>query len=116
MYLLYHNPRCSKSRSCSKILNEKKINFKEILYLKDGLPFSSLNEILDKLINPLSDIIRVNEKEFKEDQFDFYKKELVINFLHKHPKCLQRPLFFNGHNYIICRPPEIVLKYIRKEK
>ncbi len=74
MYLLYHNPRCSKSRSCSKILNEKKINFKEILYLKDGLPFSSLNEILDKLINPLSDIIRVNEKEFKEDQFDFYKK------------------------------------------
>ena len=42
--------------------------------MKDGLPFSSLNEILDKLINPLSDIIRVNEKEFKEDRFDFYKK------------------------------------------
>ena len=116
MYLLYHNPRCSKSRSCSKILSEKKISFKEILYLKDGLPVSSLNEILDKLINPLSDIIRVNEKEFKADPFYFNKKELVINFLYKYPICLERPLFFNGNNYIICRPPEIVLKYIRKDK
>ena len=80
------------------------------------LSVSSLNEILDKLINPLSDIIRFNEKEFKANQFDFNKKKLVIDFLHKHPICLQRPLFFNGHNYIICRPPEIVLKYIRKNK
>ncbi len=116
MYMLYHNPRCSKSRSCSKILSEKKILFNEILYLKNGLSVSSLNEILDKLINPLSDIIRINEKEFKAAQFNFNKKELVIDFLHKHPICLQRPLFFNGHNYIICRPPEIILKYIRKNK
>ena len=114
MYLLYHNPRCSKSRACLKIINDKRITIKQIYYLKDGIPTSNLDDIISKLINPLANIVRTNEKEFKLAPFDINKKELIIEFLHKHPICLQRPLFFNGNNYVICRPPEIVLNYIKK--
>ena len=112
MLLLYHNPRCSKSRACLKILNEKKLKFKELLYLKEGLPKSSLIDIVDKLISPLSNLIRTSEKEFKRLPFDTNDKELIITFLYKFPICMQRPIFFNGNGYVICRPPEIVVKYI----
>ena len=112
MYLLYHNPRCSKSRACLKIIIEKNIKFEEILYIKAGLSISTLRDIMNKLVNPVTDIIRTNEKEFKLNTFDINRKELIITFINKFPKCLQRPLFFNGKNYVICRPPETVLKYI----
>ena len=112
MYLLFHNPRCSKSRACFKILNDKKLNFKEVLYLKEGLTLSTLSNIVSKLDNPLSDLIRTNEKEFKLEPFDINKKKLIVTFLNKFPACMQRPLFFSGKHYVVCRPPETVLKYI----
>ena len=112
MYLLYHNPRCSKSRDCLKIVKNKKVDIKEKLYLKDGLSNVELNKIINSLLNPISDLVRTNEKKFKSKPFDLNSKKLVISFLHKNPICLQRPLFFNGKNYIICRPPETVLNYI----
>ena len=112
MYLLFHNPRCSKSRTCLKILIDKKLNFKEVQYLKEGLNLSTLSDIVNKLENPLSDLIRTNEKEFKLEPFDMNKKKLIITFLNKFPICLQRPLFFNGKHYVVCRPPQTVLKYI----
>ena len=114
MNLFYHNPRCSKSRACLKIIKDNKINFQEILYLKVGLSISSLSEIINKLKGPINQIIRTNEKEFKKAPFDINKKKLIISFLHKFPRCLQRPIFFDGTNYVICRPPEIVLDYIKK--
>ena len=112
MYLLYHNPRCSKSRDCLNIIKNKKIDIKEKLYLKDGLSTIELDTIINSLVNPISDLTRTNEKEFKLKPFDLNSKKLVISFLNKYPICLQRPLFFNGKNYIICRPPETVLNYI----
>ena len=115
VHLLYHNPRCSKSRACIKILSDKKINFKEVLYLKDGLSISSLKDIVNNLVSPSCDLIRTNEKQFKLEPFTLNKKDLIVSFLHKHPICLQRPLFFDGYNYIICRPPEKVLQYLKNK-
>ena len=93
MFLLYHNPRCSKSRACLKILNEKKFKFKEVFYLKEGLSKMSLIDIVDKLTSPVSNLIRTSEKAFKQFPFDINDKELVIKFLNKFPICMQRPLF-----------------------
>ena len=49
MYLLYHNPRCSKSRDCLNIIKKKKIDIKEKLYLKDGLSNVELNKIIKSI-------------------------------------------------------------------
>lgn len=111
-YILFHNARCSKSRACLKIIQKKSITFKELHYLKEGLDLSILKNIINNLVNPLGDIIRTNEKDFKSNSFDINNRKLVISFLNKHPICMQRPLFFNGTNYIICRPPETVLKFL----
>ena len=111
-YVLYHNSKCSKSRTCLKIIQEKKITCKEFHYLKEGLTLSNLNEIIDNLHNPLNALIRTNEKYFKQNKFDINNKTEIANFLFKFPICIQRPLFFNGKKYIICRPPEEILNHL----
>ena len=74
--LLYHNPRCSKSRKALQIIQNHNINIKVILYLTDKLTKAMLKEILDSSGLPLRDIIRSNEKEYKENNLD----DLNINF------------------------------------
>ena len=110
--ILYHNAKCSKSRACQKIILDKAIPFTEILYLKEGLSISTLNKIINNLENPLKELVRTNEKVFKSNTIDLENKNAMISFLHKYPVCLQRPIFFDGKKYIICRPPEVILKYL----
>tara|TARA_Y100001970_G_C14225207_1_gene855233 strand:- start:2465 stop:2827 length:363 start_codon:yes stop_codon:yes gene_type:complete len=111
-FSLFHNTRCSKSRSCLKILQDKDVSFKEVNYLKTGLTLNVLEDIINNLASPLSEIIRTNEKVFKQNKFDINNKNLVISFLNKYPICLQRPIFFNGVRYIVCRPPEMILNFL----
>ena len=91
---------------------DKEIPFTEILYLKEGLPVPTLKRIINNLANPMKELVRTEEKEFKVNSIDLDDKNSVIYFLHKHPICLQRPIFFNGLEFVICRPPEIILKFL----
>ena len=109
MYKLFHNNRCSKSRECKKILEEKRIVFEIVDYLKGGVSQKDLEQIVNNLETDYREIVRTNEKEFKENPFDIDKKSGIISFLSKFPKCLQRPIFFNGKDFTICRPPEKVI-------
>ena len=36
----------------------------------------------------------------------------LIQFIYENQKMLQRPIFYNGEKYIICRPPIRVLEFI----
>ncbi len=113
MYKLYHNNRCSKSRDCLKLLEDRKVNFEKIEYLKIQINKKSMKELVFGLKDSLELLIRTSESDFKENKFiDFDNKEKVVDFLLKFPKCIQRPIFFDGKKYHICRPPEKVLDYI----
>ena len=109
---LFHNTRCSKSRNCLKIIREKNLSFNQIEYIKVGLSLSTLSHIVDNLIDPLRNLVRTNEKEFKSNPIDTSDEKMVISFLNKYPKCMQRPLFYDGLRYDICRPPETVINYL----
>ena len=108
-YKFYHNPNCSKSRNCLKILEEKNTKFKTVLYMKNRLTYNEIEEIINKLLGNLTSIIRDSNKlriNYKQ------KKHDLIKFISENPNQLQRPIFFNGKNYIICRPPEKVLEFL----
>jgi len=110
--ILFHNTRCSKSRACLKIVKEKSIDFIEFHYVKEGLSLSMLNEIINNLVDPFKDLIRTNEKEFKNNSIDLKNKIMIVNFLNKYPVCMQRPVFFDGNKFKICRPPEKILNFL----
>ena len=74
-----------------------------------GSNIKVIEEIINKLLGNLTSIIRDSNKlriNYKQ------KKHDLIKFISENPNQLQRPIFFNGKNYIICRPPEKVLEFL----
>ena len=110
---LYHNPRCSKSRQGLSILREKGLDFEIVEYLKNPLTKKELSNIIKKLkIEPI-DLVRKNEKIWKENYKDQkLDNELVLEALIKNPKLIERPIFVNGNLAVIGRPPENLFSII----
>ncbi len=112
--IFYHNPQCSKSRKALEIIENQNINTKVILYLKDKLTKSMLQQILDLSGLSVRDIIRSNEKEYKENNLDNLDltQDDILELIVKHPKLLQRPVLIYNNKAIIGRPPEDILRII----
>ncbi len=107
MIKIYHNPRCKKSRQGVALLEEKKIDFEIIKYLNDLPTEEELIEIISFLdIKPIQ-LIRKNEKIWKEQYKD---KELsdteIIKAMLQNPKLIERPIIINGNKAVIGRPTE----------
>ena len=112
-YKLLHNPRCRKSREGLEFLKAKKIEFETILYLADQLNEKQIEEIIDKSeLNPI-DLIRKQEKVWKELFINkFLSKNQIIHVIFEHPKLMQRPIFISENKAIIANPPEESLKIL----
>lgn len=107
MIKIYHNPRCSKSRQGVAILEESNVEFETIKYLDQTLTKDELVEIISLLeIKPI-ELVRKNEKIWKES---FKSKELtddeIINAMIENPKLIERPIVVNNKKAVIGRPPE----------
>ena len=101
--ILFHNKNCSKSRKCLKILSTKNVDFYIREYMKDKLTLKEVTHLLKNLNSDINEILRDKKLLDIEDINDI--KKLALH-LYENPKNMQRPIFFNGKNYIICRPPE----------
>jgi arsenate reductase len=113
MIVIYHNNRCSKSRLCLDLIKKSNTDYRVIQYLKEDLSVDNIKEIVYGLEGEINDIIRTNEKEIKKIKIDFTNKDSIINLIAKYKICMQRPIISVNEKYVICRPPEKVLKYIK---
>jgi len=90
-----------------EILNNKKIEFQIIEYLKDGLTTNQLKNILKKIDLSVYDIIRKKDKLYKELELEKIKKtDKLLEILSKNIKLLERPIIIKGDRAVIGRPPE----------
>ena len=64
--IIYHNPRCRKSREGLAILQEAQVEIDVIEYLKNPVSGEELQDILQKLGIPAIDLVRKNEAIWKE--------------------------------------------------
>ena len=113
MIKIYHNNRCSKSRSGLEILEKSGKPFEVIKYLEDVPTLEELKDIIKLLgIKPI-DLVRKNETLWKEN---FKDKNLndsdIIKIMSDNPKLIERPIVVNGKKAIIGRPPEQILDII----
>jgi arsenate reductase (glutaredoxin) len=110
---IYHNPKCSKSRQALALLQEKRVNFDVIEYLKDTPTKEELKNIVAKLNVPVISIIRVGEEVWKENYAD---KDLsddeLFDAIVKYPILLQRPIIVSGDKAVIGRPTEEINKLL----
>ena len=111
---IYHNRRCSKSRQTLALLEKETTDFKIIEYLNNPLSFDEIKDIVEKLVVKPIDLIRKNEKIWRDN----YKgKEMtdveIIKAMEINPKLIERPIVINERQGIIARPPEKVLSLFR---
>ena len=104
---IYHNTRCRKSREGVQYLIDKGVEFEIIEYLKDNLSKETIQILLNKLNITALELIRKNEKIWKENFKDknLSEKEL-IEVLHKEPKLIERPIIESKNLAVIGRPTE----------
>jgi len=106
MIVIYHNPKCTKSREALEIIKNSGKEFKIREYLNDPLSEDELNGLLKKLqFSPLQ-LIRQNESVWKDDFKSLNLKDgELISIMAKHPKLIERPVVENDNRAVIGRPP-----------
>ncbi len=108
--VIYHNPRCSKSRATLALIQEKGIAPEIIEYLDTAPSESEMDAILSKLGMEPADLMRKGEDEYKEHikGKDLSRAE-AIALMVKYPRMIERPVVVNGDKAAVGRPPESVL-------
>ena len=112
--IIYHNPKCSKSRKALEIIKSKNIEPRIILYLVNKLSKTEVKKLLSKLGLSIRDILRTGEDEYKNNNLknENLSDDKLIEFLIKFPKLLQRPIVVINSKAIIGRPPENILNLL----
>lgn len=109
MIQIYHNPKCSKSREGLEILKDSGEEFEIIEYTQNPVSEKELKSILKKLkIKPV-ELIRKNEKTWKENYKD--KKlsdEDLIKIMVENPNLIERPIVIKNDKAIIGRPASMI--------
>jgi arsenate reductase len=91
-----------------ELLHSRDVEFDIIEYLKKPPTRETLEQIIDMLDGPATDLVR-KDKRFKElglNADDYAEKKTVVALLLKHPELMQRPIVIRGKRAIIARPPE----------
>jgi arsenate reductase (glutaredoxin) len=110
---IYHNPRCSKSRTVCSIIRDKGLRAEVIEYLHTPPTRTELVALLAKLRMRPAEIVRTGEAVFKAE----YKgrelsDEQWLDALVAHPILIERPIVVVGNRAIVARPPERVLELL----
>ena len=105
---IYIKPTCTTVRKALKILRESGVGFDPVNYYETPLTKRKLTELVKKLGIPPRELLRKNEKIYKE--LGLAKKELkdseIIDLMIEHPDLLQRPIAVKGDKVILARPAE----------
>ena len=112
--VIYHNPRCTKSRQTLQLLEKRGLEFKIVDYLRTPPDASELRKILNVLQLAPREIMRKNEPEYRQlglDNPDLSDAGL-IRALQEHPRLIERPIVISGNKAAIGRPPENILKIL----
>ncbi|MBT7730294.1 MAG: arsenate reductase (glutaredoxin) [Rhodospirillaceae bacterium] len=109
--IIYHNPRCSKSRQALSLLQEKNIDTDIVEYLKSPPTVSELKDILLKLGYKPRQLLRKNEQIYKDLDLgsDGKTDDDLVNAMVDNPILIERPVIISGDQVTIGRPPESIL-------
>ena len=111
---LYHNPRCSKSRSALELLEARGLAPTVVRYLDTPLDATQLQALLAKLGIGARQLLRTGEDEYKAlGLADASLSEAqLIAAMAAHPKLIERPILVAGDHAVIGRPPENILEIL----
>ena len=107
--VIFHNPRCSKSRQALSLITAQGITPKIRLYLEDAPNAAEITELLGQLNLSIEGVLRRTEEAYKAHFKGITDEAKLLDLLVEHPKVLERPIIIKGQKAVIGRPPEAVL-------
>lgn len=112
--VIYHNPRCSKSRQTLKLLRDKGLEPDIIEYLKTPPDRKKLKEILKLLGMKPRDLMRTKEAVYREQGLndEGLADDQLINAMIEYPVLIERPIVLAGGRATLGRPPENILEIL----
>ena len=112
--ILYHNPKCSKSRQTLELLQQNGITPTIIEYLKTPPTAETLKAILTQLGWTPRDLLRKKEAVYAENKLDdpSLSDDALIDFMVAHPILIERPIVLANGKAALGRPPEQVLNIL----
>ncbi|WP_260259057.1 arsenate reductase (glutaredoxin) [Vibrio intestinalis] len=111
--VIYHNPRCSKSRQTLALLEEKGIEPQVVKYLEDTPSVEQLKQLFNQLgLESVRDMMRTKEDVYKELALKEADDETLFNAMAQNPKLIERPIVVANGQAKHGRPPEQVLEIL----
>lgn len=112
--VIYHNPRCSKSRETLQILEDNNVTAEIVEYLENPPTIDELRDIIAKLGIGARELLRTTEPVYRDADLDddSLSEDEIIEAICEYPALLQRPIVVAGDRAIIGRPPARVLEIL----
>lgn len=108
--VIWHNPRCSKSRETLALLEARRVIFEVREYLKDPPDAVELRNAAGLLGLGVAGMMRRGEKLWRELELSVHDSDdALISAMVTHPILIERPIVFANDRAAIGRPPEAVL-------
>ncbi len=103
--VVWHNPRCSKSRNGIKYLDEKGVEYEVYRYLDEPPTVEELKRVLKKLGMSPRELMRTKEAIYRELGLkEVTEDEKLIEAMAEHPRLIERPIVIRGEKAVVARP------------
>ncbi len=109
--VIWHNPRCSKSRATLSLIEQHGLDPEIVEYLKTPPSADDIKSVLKKLRMRPRDLMRKSEAVYKELALDNDKltDDQLVKAMAENPILIERPVVIFGARAKLGRPPEDVL-------
>ena len=111
---IWHNPRCSKSRTTLQLLEDNGVTPDVVLYLDTPPSKTELASTLKLLGMRPRDILRKGAASYKNNGLAdaSLSDDQIIEIMTKNPILIERPIVTINGKATIGRPPENILKFL----
>lgn len=112
--IIYHNPRCSKSRAAMELLTDKGIEANVVKYLETPPDRTTIIDLLDMLGLEPRELMRKGEAEYKDNNLadENLTDDDLVDALVKYPKLIERPIVVKNGQAAIGRPIENIIEIL----
>ncbi len=110
--VIWHNPRCSKSRQTLALLEERGVTPTVIRYLESPPSPAELRDALEALGLSPRELMRKKEPQYRDLDIEHggFTHAEEVDLMCAHPALIERPVVLYGGRAVLGRPPSNVLQ------
>lgn len=116
--VIYHNPRCSTSRTTLGLIRNAGIEPQIIEYLKTPPTRDELRGLIKGASMTPRQVVRVKESLYRELKLDdpAISDDQLLDAMVAHPVLIERPLVVTAKGIRLCRPSEAVIDLLPPQR